>query len=298
MFGVPAIEAHAVAGNEVRRVFYVDGYGNDLIVISAVRPRGRAPVLRVDFPGNDRRIAGPLSTRLPVALWRDVEAGTASLTWMQPPRPQDQNGQMSICLHAWVYTLEAARPGIRRVTEDACQDGPGQKFASWLADIAVPLFPHCAALDRKKHRNSASLLRACGMLSGRELTAAAQVMNSVDAFRGIGGDGDAAKLVPYFAPGAAIDWAGDRPAPAEAARYWARHMGPGDGTVAHLYIDRVEGVAMDRVRLTGKLSRSIDTARGRKTGTEHAVVEQLWELQGDGDFRIARATVGQWQAGT
>lgn len=295
LFGATAIEAQAATGDEVRRVFYVDGYGNDLIAISAVHSRGRAPELRVDFPSSDRRMSGPLTAPLPLALWRDINARTASLPWTPPPPRKDPKGELSICLHAWVYTLEAANPGVRRLTEDACQRGPGQNFAIWLSDATVPLFPHCAALDKKKHRNSAALLRSCGILSGRDRVAAARAMNGADAFRGIGGEGDAARLAPYFAPAVAIDWAGDRPAPADAARFWAARMGPGDGSVAHLYVDSVEGMALNRVRLMGKLSRSTDTPRGRATGSEQAIVELRWARQPDGVFRITRATVGPWR---
>lgn len=295
LFGVKAIEVHAAARDTIRRVFYVDGYGRDLIVISAVRARGRSPELRVDFPSSDHRISGPLTVPLPLALWRDIDARTTSLPWTPPPPPSDPKGEQSICLHGWVYALEAATPGVRRVTEDGCRRGLGQDFASWLADATVPLFPHCAALDKKKHRNSATLLRSCGILSGRDRMAAARAMNGVDAFRGIGGERDAARLAPYFAPAVAIDWAGDRPEPADAARFWSARMGPGDGSVAHLYVDRMEGLAFNRVRLIGKISRSTNTPRGRWTGSEQATVEQLWVRQPDGVFRIERASVGPWQ---
>lgn len=295
LFGVKAIEMHAADRDIVRRVFYVDGYGSDLIVISAVRTRTGAPELRVDFPSSDRRISGPLTVPLPLALWHDINARTASLPWTSPPPPSDPKGELSICLHAWVYTLEAATPGVRRVTEDACRRGPGQDFASWLADATVPLFPHCAALDKKRHRNSATLLRSCGILSGRDRMAAAGAMNGAQAFRGIGGERDAASLAPYFARTVTIDWTGDRPDSADAARFWAARMGPGDGSVAHLYVDRVEGLALNRVRLIGKLGRSTATPRGRWTGSEQATVEQIWTRQPDGVFRIERASVGPWQ---
>lgn len=295
LFGVKAIEVHAAASDTIRRVFYVDGYGGDLIVISAVRIRGRSPELRVDFPSSDRRIAGPLAVPLPLALWREIDTRTASLPWTPPPSRSDPSGELSICLHSWVYMLEAATPGVRRVTEDACRGGLGQGFARWLADATVPLFPHCAALDKKKHRNSATLLRRCGMLSGRDRMAAAHAMNGAYAFSGIGGERDAARLAPYFAPTVAIDWTGQRPEPADAPRFWSARMGPGDGSVAHLYVDRVEGLAFNRVRLIGKLGRNADTPRGRATGSEQATVEQLWTRQPDGVFRIERARVGPWQ---
>jgi hypothetical protein len=157
------------------------------------------------------------------------------------------------------------------------------------------LFPQCAALDPKRHRNGATLLRTCGVLSGRDRLAAALVMNGSDAFRGVEGARSASTLAPHFAPDVVIDWAGERAMPGDAGRFWATRMGPGDGSVAHLWVDRLEGLASDRVRLTGEMGRSVDTPRGSKTGTETAFVEQLWTRQPDGVFRVSRATVTPWR---
>ncbi|HEX8215926.1 MAG TPA: hypothetical protein VF577_00555, partial [Allosphingosinicella sp.] len=50
LYAVPTIEEHAAAGEEVRRVFYVDGYGRDLILIAFVRSPGKDPEVRVHYP--------------------------------------------------------------------------------------------------------------------------------------------------------------------------------------------------------------------------------------------------------
>lgn len=41
LYGVRSIEEHQAAGDQVRRIFYVDGYGRDLILIAFVRTSGR-----------------------------------------------------------------------------------------------------------------------------------------------------------------------------------------------------------------------------------------------------------------
>jgi hypothetical protein len=297
LFGLDPIEAHAGRDDEVRRVLYVDGYGYDLIAISAIRPRGRGAELRVHFPGDDERIAGSLTGALPLELWRRIDTETGALSWAATSSPPSPAGQVVMCLHSWVYTLEAAIPGVRRMTHGGCGNGSGREFATRLADMAVALFPHCAMLDGKRHRNSATRLRACGALSGRDRIAAARVMNGADAFRGIRGGVDAPRLAPYFAADATIDWSGEHSDPAAAASFWASRMGPADKSFAHLYIDRIEGVTPDRVRLLGTIGRTADTLRGRGTGIERGAVEQIWTRQADGEFRITRATVGPWRAG-
>ncbi|HYJ30463.1 MAG TPA: hypothetical protein VEW25_09005, partial [Allosphingosinicella sp.] len=215
LYGVPSIEEHAAAGEEVRRVFYVDGYGGDLILIAFVRAPGRDPEVQVHYPQRDGRArAEPQRAAVSQPIWAEVALRAAHFDRSFTPRP---GAEPSICLHSWVYTIEAAERTrnprqpvlVRRKVEDACGDGPGQVFARDLQHIALPLFPHCAALDPEHHRNEAAMLDACRVLSGDRL-AAAEVLNLSRSFQRLGRVEDAGRIAHLFNHQTTIEWAGER----------------------------------------------------------------------------------------
>ena len=297
-FGVPSIEEHAAAGDQVRRAFYVDGYGRDLVAIVFVRPRGREPELRVHFfqdEGAERW--EPLVAPVPGPVWEDVirrsEHFDRELVGLPPPPPE--SNVITFCLHSWVFTVEAVDPAeedeqpvVRRRTEDACQDGLAEAYAGELERAAVPLIPHCARLDPQLHRGHASLLAACGALSGDRL-AAAEVMNRVSLFRNITEPEDASVISSLFEPDSIVDWNGERnEGPWSAATFWAAKVGIGDGGIPFFY-SNVHGESADRVRVTGMLSRPL--AGG---AYETALVEQIWARDGSA-FSIESISVGPFQ---
>lgn len=298
LFGVPPIEAHRDAGDQVRRAFYVDGYGNDLLAIVFVRAKGRDPVLQVHFPrGSDGTRAEPLQAPVPNAVWEDVIRRSSHFDEQlkRLPEAPSASGEITLCIHSWVFTVEATDPAegeyrpatLRRKTEDACDDGLVEAYATELQRAAVPLLAPCARLDPRQHRNEATLLSACRLLRGDRL-AAAEVMNLLDRFGAVERAEDSAQLQGLFAHDARIDWAGESFAsPGGAAELWARKMSEGGPT--RLYWDYVEGETADRVRLVGLLSRSLEN-----DGYSRARVEQVWEREGR-SFQIERATVGAFE---
>ena len=301
LYGVPSIEEHAAAGDELRRIFYVDGYGRDLILIAFVRAPGRDPELRVHYPRREREARpDPLRAPVPQGAWNEVVARAAHFDRSFVAVPE---AGPSICSHSWVYVMEAAEPSrypqqpvqIRRKTEDACEEGPGQVYARDLARLALGLIPHCSALDPAQHRNEASMLDACRILHGDRL-AAAEVLNRAGAFRQLRGPQDAERIAGHFAQETQIDWAGApyRGAGYRAGEFWTARLGPGDGPT-NMYFERVEGETGRRVRLSGSLSRSVDTPRGEGTGIETATVEQIWTRDGNGEMQVERATIGPWR---
>lgn len=177
-YGMKPIEVHAAAGDQVRRIFYVDGYGKDLLAISFIRSAGRDPMLTIRVPRSEGAAAEVGETLVPEQVWDQVIAGSEHFDRALAPRAGRE--MPPICMHSWVYTIEAAdvvengsqRPAVRRETEDACEGGLGQVFASQVAELAVPFFPYCAALDRSQQRNSATLLNTCAALRGDRLAAA------------------------------------------------------------------------------------------------------------------------------
>ena len=249
LYGVRSIEEHQAAGDEVRRVFYVDGYGNDLVMIAFVRAPGRDPAVWIHHPQREGEPRSePIQAAVPQAVWNDVIERSAVFHRSFIPQPRqrrtssDEEETVVVCLHSWVYTIEAvdrpefdAQPQIRRKTEDACEDGPGEAFVQQLGNIARSLFPHCAALDVEQYRNAAVALAACRILRGDRL-AAAEVLNSAGAFINIEGPGDARLVSGLFDPSATLSWNGEqyRGNGFNAGEFWAARVGAQQGRTLSL----------------------------------------------------------------
>ncbi len=308
LFGVRSIEDHRAAGDEIRRVFYVDGYGRDIVLIAFVRAAGREPTAWVHYPEREGEARSePFQAPVPLAVWNDVIESSANFhrRFEVPARERTERAgeeqEMIICLHSWVYTMEAVnrpeydgQPQIRRKVEDACENGPGEMFAQRLDEIARSLFPHCAALDITQHRNAAMALSACRILSGDRL-AAAQVLNSADPFTNVQGREDTHLLARVFDDDATIDWAGEqhRGGYREAAEFWTARLQGAEGRTI-FYIHAVEGVNGARARLAGSLVRPAAAVAGRREGYESATVEQIW-IGDEDEWLIERAVVGPWR---
>jgi hypothetical protein len=301
LFGVKPIEAHRNSGDQIRRAFYVDGYGRDVVAITFIRPKGSDPALWVHFPSeaNGKR-SEPLRAAVPLDVWEGVlrRSDLFDRQLASPPTARSRSGsdEILLCLHSWVYTVEATDPAqgeyrpatLRRKTEDACDDGPAEAYAAELTIAAVPLLPHCARLDRARHRNEAAQLSACRLLRGDRL-AAAEVMNRLDELRNIEGPEDLALARGLFSDEAQIDWAGELyNSRGGAAAVWAKKLAEGGRT--NLYYEAFEGESAERVRFVGLFSRA---AEGEDKYRQ-ARVEQIWTRE-DGDFRIERVTVGAFE---
>lgn len=309
LFGVRSIEEHRDAGDQVRRVFYVDGYGRDVVLISFIRAPSREPMAYVHFPRREGQPAqAALEAPVPEAVWDDILRRSAlfdrSLAARPPAPPRPGEGQeIVMCLHSWVYTIEANDPrrrsgdpaSLRQKTEDACEDGPGEAFAWELQSAAVRLFPACAALDPDQHRNPASQLSACAMLSGDRLAAAA-VMNRLNRFRNAERPQDAHLLAGLFDfQNPRIDWQGTQLArPTQPQAFWVERMAA-DGARG-LFYESIDGLSADRVRFRGHLRRYTDGPRGPNTVPSRAPVEMIWIYTGIREFQIESVTVGAWAA--
>lgn len=301
-YGVRSLEAHSDAGDQVRRVFYVDGYGSNLLLISFARAPGRDPAVWVHFPRRERDGARePLHANVPWAVWQDVLFRSARFDRdlvPLPPRPEPP----AICLHGWSYAVEATDPprsrgesaSLRRAVGDACEPNLVPPYAIEIERMALALFPHCARLAANQHRNPSTQLATCRILRGDRM-AAAEVRNLAEVLRTISGPADAARLAGVLTDNSLIDWNGERnQGQGSAAAFWATNAAPIRG-VTSLYFESIEGESASRVRLTGILTRTADTAGGRATGMETARVEQIWTSEG-GFFRVERAVIGPWES--
>lgn len=301
LFDLRAVEAHQTAGDRVRRVFYVDGYGRDLVAIAFVRPRGRDPVVRVHFPpSRTGERPAPHEAPVPRAVWETMIERSDNFERDLAPRIGEDRSA-TICMHSWVYTIEATDPALpgfrtaqlRRKVADACGGGPGAIYARDVARAAVPLLPHCAVLDIAKHRNEASLLAACAILKGDRM-AAAEVLNAASAFQGIQKVDHAARLAGVFDYAAKIDWNGEQnKGSGSAATFWASELAKSSSGTSFSY-GSVEGESADRIRLLATLSRSVEAEDGKTTAYEQAEVEQIWTRDQGDDLQVQSAKVGPW----
>ncbi len=300
LYGVPPIEELAAAGAEVRRIFYVDGYGRDTVLIAFVRAPGSDPTLRVHYPRHAREERPePLQAPVPSGVWNEVIERGTHFHRRFAAQAGEPDGAMLMCLHSSVFVAEAAERGsaaqparIRRKTEDACEGGPAEIYAGDLQRIALDLIPHCAALDTGQHRNAAAALDACRILRGDRL-AAAEALNKADGFRFYEEPADAERFRYLFADQTAIDWAG-RPYRGrgwDAHQFWAAQIGSGR---AHMFWDRADGLSADRVRLTGSMTRYSRVQDDQNTRTEVAAVEQTWILDHNRQWKVERAVIGPW----
>jgi hypothetical protein len=300
-YGVPSIEEHRARGEEVRRVFYVDGYGRDVVLIAFVRVPGRDPELMVHWPmqaGGTRR--EPMRAPVPQPVWDETVQRAAHFDRSFDARAEDPS---PLCLHASVHVVEAAEPNrfrghelaVRRKTESACGGGPATLYAQEVQRLAVGLLPHCAALDPERYRNPAMMLSGCYRLHGDRL-AAAEVMNRAEPFSEAAGAGGATRIAGLFGHAARIDWAGDRySGPGyRAGAFWAGKLERTQEGNTLFDIERAEGLTAHRVRLTGSMSRPTDTPQGTATGLETATVEQIWVRDVNGVMAVEQATVGPW----
>ena len=305
LFGVKPIEAHRDAGDQVRRAFYVDGYGHDVVAIAFVRPKGGDPSLWVHFPrGSDGKRSEPLSAPVPLETWRGVIERSVHFDRQLVPLPGEGApvpGEIRLCLHGSTYTVEGADPAngehrsgtLRRRTENGCDNGLTEAYALELQRAAVPLLAPCARLDPRQYGSEAKLLSTCQILAGDRL-AAAEVANRAYSL-GFMREAKEGQLTELFRYEATVDWNGERNAGAgSASRFWTAKALEGGGT--DFYYHEIEGKSPSRVVLKGMLYRSIEVPDGAPSRDLVAQVEQVWTDNGGG-FAILSATVGPFEPG-
>jgi hypothetical protein len=194
LYSLSPIEKMAQDGATVRRVLYVDGYGNDWLAISAIRAKGARPILELRTPRRDGQAATTRQSAISEAVWDDILADAEAAHRRYRDEPEPDGGEISICLHGSVSRVESADPRrlatnvlgqlwldatSRGTTSSACQANPASKFARHLAQAAVRSFPECAALDIDGKRDLVTLLETCLRLSG-DLIAAGHARRAMD----------------------------------------------------------------------------------------------------------------------
>jgi hypothetical protein len=293
-YEVPSLERLEAAGSRVRQVFYDDRAGG--LIVSFVAPRGGSAVVTVHYPRrSDGRRPSPLQAPVPERVWRDV----LGLSEPFDARSRPSNPR-TICLDGGTYLVEAVDPdragrlggATRQTLGHSCERGPTPAYAYAIARLALPLFPACARIDARRYAQPVRQLGACRLLNGDRM-AAADVLSRARGFSVTANAEDTMRLAGLFSTRSELRWDG-APQAGDPATIWAARAAPSIG-VTRFRIEAVEGLSSRRVRLTGHLTRPVDTRLGTATGPETARVEQLWQRNRDGFFRVARATVGPWE---
>lgn len=293
--GVRSIEDLAAQGAQVRRAFFVDGYGRDMPLVSFERMPGRGPGVTVTVQtrgngGRDDRVE--MSAPAPLRLWSKVLRRSEHFERALAPKRKAGADEVSICLHSWLATVEASEPpaggkpgAVLRRTQDACDDGLAVAYAFELATYAVELLPPCDALERDQHRNEVVLLAACARLHGDRI-AAAQTMNRYesDGFARPNRAEHAAVIAHLFYDHATIEWPGEASVrgSSPAAQLWTRKAVAGD----RFRPERFIGESANRVRVEGWVEQDGGEAASGEPLRREARAEQIWTQENGFDFRL------------
>jgi hypothetical protein len=293
MYGLRSLESHREAGDQVRRAFFVDGFGGDLLVVSFIRSRGVEPRVSVHWPRKDGRRPEPLLAPVLESEWNQVLARSTFFDRDLVPVPPRRDG---ICLHPWMAIVEATDPPapgepaepIRRRTSSTCPASLAVDYAFGIAARAVHYFPFCEAL-LDPGGGVVSGLAECGSLRG-DRNAAAALKKRSDAFaraHHIGRD----SLPRFFADKAIVEWRDGRGTPTVAG--WIELM-PALGS--SLRIDVVHADSPRAGRVEGSVMIPERTEGGFPEGRYLiATVEIRWARDDlFAEFVIERITVDRF----
>lgn len=288
----------------MRRAFYVDGYDNDVVAISYVRSRGREPIVSVHRPRLNGQVPEPLVASVPDDAWSAILRRSWFFDRTLEPLPHVDTGRVSLCLHPWVWTVEATDPpevtadaqGVRRRTHNGCDDGLAGPYANELAISAVSLLSYCRSLDSRHYRNDAVLLADCFTLRG-DRNAAAAVRNRVSEFTRASALAPPSGPQALFAPDAEIRLAGERLGSESPEQVWIDLVWGDMSNAAFLSVDSVTGESSARAIVNGRLTRLWPrTPADRTSSSRHEVarVEMTWVKRWD-EFYVERVIVGAFE---
>ena len=298
LYRVPPIESYDNA--IVRRVFFVDGYGNDTVAIEFIRAAEKDPVLRVRSPhAKDENPAAPLEQLLTVEQWEQVleasknfdrQYAAPSNSKDTPAAAGEEGEEITLCIHSWVYWAEAIDVGVKRrsTVNDACNDQPVEQFAWFAAKLAVRAIPFCDALDARLSRNEATLLRACSYLTGDRI-AAAEVWNEAEDFRFVDRP-QFRGIDDLVAREFELDLQGKKTKNDSARSLWRSLVTQKDAP--RFFYDRIHGLNADTVIVPGGLIKELSDGKSYL-----ADVEMRWEREG-GTMALKSIKVGPYRPHT
>lgn len=283
-FGLEPAEAVLAQGWRGVRVFTINGYSNDMPMISVLsREEGtnglpRESVLEV------RGAGGGDDLILRRGAWFGLQGSAAGLQELVARAPERQSARplvdpaaqeelgmaeedtIVICLHAWVTVTESlSNTGVVRRIRNACGDDPLFDTSYRLSAQALRGFPHCNHLDPANYRNESTQLLTCLILAGDDRVAAAEVLSVLDGAEPGNLIGSSAPDIRWLGPsGNVISGRGEVEA-ALSERFGSAHFVVAD------VVGQTDGVVV-----SGSLERYVgDGVR------EITPVRQSWRRRGD-----------------
>ncbi|ATI80638.1 hypothetical protein [Sphingobium yanoikuyae] len=284
LYKVASTEDFANKQVQLVRAFFVDGYGQDIALVTFKRAPGEDLQVEVRLPDPDGKLASPpLVGQLSGAAWTDIMASAGTFDRDLVPL-QKRNGELSICLHSWVSTVEVVDENgrVRRKTSSACGgDSLVTAYAFKMASIAVASFSFCSTLSPEASRNDVTRLADCWRLRG-DRAAAAQAYNRLHTrwFLNPNGTDFARSLYELFYDRAEIAWPGEKKVTgaASAAQLWTAKAGQ-DRFVPQIYFGETQG----RVRIEGQIWPRPKSDADRP---QPIPVTMLWTKENGFDFRL------------
>lgn len=279
--GMSALEDEKNAGTEVYRIIQVDGYGRLMPAVAYERRVGSEP--QVTVYGHD---GARMTATVSPLEWRSVQNMALLADRQIVPLPEE-SGIISLCLHAWLSTVEIAnaadrgRPTgpIRRRTESACEGGLTSRFAFDLTAMAIKRFPACDILDPRAHGNAMTRLGLCVHIRGDRMAAAELLNQTGQWLEADDGDDLALAWARQLRPrnDAHLDWAGrqvagGQGAGASIAAFMARVQADNPSLRAHL--SSFNAVSSTRVEVSG--AAMMDDPQDEVGPQLYAAFQQAW----------------------
>jgi len=185
LYGVDTAQDFADRGAYLRRVMFVDGYGNDILALSFVREKGASPYVEIRVPTKEgAKETNVIAETMSDDDWLDLIG--KGLFFDRDLQRDDKNGPQPICLHSWVVSLEAVdptrlsrntlpahelKPSYRQTTKRTCGESLATRFAFELADFGYELFAECKSIPLETERNKVTALNTCHRLKGDRVSA-------------------------------------------------------------------------------------------------------------------------------
>ena len=297
-FGVEPAEPMQAQGWRGVRVFTVNGYSNDMPMVSVLATgfdKYGDPVRPVlEVRGQGYRAGAMTAVSLAREAWDELYEAAERLQDLVAAAPERQSGTekssapadsgegrrvVMLCLHAWVTVTESLTgEGVTRRIRNACGDDPLFNASYDMSDRALRGFAHCNHIDPTTQRNGSTQLQSCLALDGEDKIASAEVMNLLSE-----SIEDVADLADFLTPDSQLFLDSDaRPLVGNAA---AKALGGERFNEMDYSFYLFEGSA-DQVVVTSEFWRYRDDDK-----TELADVRHVWRRQG-GQWRLAEITVG------
>lgn len=294
--GAESAEALVDQGYVGVRVFLVDGYSNDMPVVSVLSRDEGAPVMQVRV-----RVAGrpPVVADIKPDSWTiEVAAllkrmGLAAPEWepstaeAQPQaKPGDPPPPIAICLHPWMAIVEILdQGGVTSRIRTACGDQPIFQAGFYLSQLALHQQAGCGALAEDQYRNDSARLVGCATLVGRDRWSAVWLRNRFgDHVLQYPRAENAAQVAEFFAPDVSFKWSGEPDREGrEAVQFW---IGTERASVM---------LVATEVEATPEGGEVRGVAVRRSGGGERAPFVQTWRMFKDGRLRMTAWTMGAFK---